>query len=245
MKALLFGLMQGLTEFLPISSSGHLSILNRLMHLDKNIFPFIVLLHVATLLAIVIFFWKDIVAILFQKKMILHIFIITIITGIIGLGIERILKESMENRYVVSLCLLLNALILLGLKNLKTSRTRNNITIKDSITVGVAQAIAVFPGISRSGITISTLLRRGFERKEAFALSFLIAIPAIFGAFMIEFKEIVSMKFSILHISLGFFAALISGLIALFIVKKTLLNQKFKNFGYYCLIISILSLIIK
>ena len=102
----------------------------------------------------------------------------------------------------------------------------------------------MLPGISRSGITIVGALKRGFKAKEAFALSFLMAIPAIVGAFVLKFKQLANSAIPIFAMAGGFVAALLFGLLALYIVRKALLNRRFSNFGYYCIIVSIVFLVI-
>ncbi|MEI8350588.1 MAG: undecaprenyl-diphosphate phosphatase [Candidatus Omnitrophota bacterium] len=244
MKSLLFGLIQGLTEFLPISSSGHLNILNRLVPIDASIFSYIILLHLATLCAVLVFFWKKIIILLSQRTFLLRLFFITLITGVIGLLIKHFLKENMEHKYVVTICLLINAIILFTAKMAAGKRTVTNLSWRDCTLLGFVQGIAVLPGISRSGITIVTALRRGFIAQEAFDISFIMSIPAILGAFLLEAREIRSMPISGIQIAIGSISAFIVGLITLFIVRKVLIAKKFQLFGYYCLFLSIVSIVL-
>ncbi|MDD5584168.1 MAG: undecaprenyl-diphosphate phosphatase [Candidatus Omnitrophica bacterium] len=242
MKFLFFGIVQGLTEFLPISSSGHLYLLKKLFGINENLLASFILLHMATLLAIIIFFWKQILATFFKKKMIAHIIIITLVTVIIALPIKHFFEKFFDAKNLLSLCFLANALLLLGTRKRTAQRTAEEITLKDSVMLGIMQGIAAFPGISRSGITISGSLRRGFKPEDAFNLSFLMAIPTIMGAFLLEFKEL-----SVTHITrgamvLGCVAAFAFGIGALLVVKKTLLSARFNMFGYYSLMLFIASL---
>jgi len=244
MKSLLFGLIQGLTEFLPVSSSGHLNILNRLIPIDASIFSYIILLHAATLCAVVIFFWKKIVSLLRQRGFLLNLIIITLITGGIGLFIKHLLGENMEHKYVVTSCLLINALILFAAKKAAGKRTSTEMNWKDCSLLGLMQGIAVLPGISRSGITIVTALQRGFSPEDAFNMSFIMAIPAILGAFVLEAKEIQSLSMNATHIAIGAICAFIVGLLTLLIVQKILIAKKFQLLGYYCLLLSIVSMLV-
>lgn len=130
------------------------------------------------------------------------------------------------------------------MKDNSNGRTLESIKLKDSLFIGILQGISPLPGISRSGITIIGLLRRGFAKEEAFILSFLMAIPVILGAFTIELKELTVSSFLGPNMIIGFVFAFFSGLFALKIVKRTLIMEKFKNFGYYCLFISLMNLIV-
>jgi undecaprenyl-diphosphatase len=244
MKFLFFGIVQGLTEFLPISSSGHLYILKRLFGLNENLLSFFVILHLATLLAIIIFFYKQIKQTLTKKELLFHILIITCVSGILGLLGKIFLTRFFDSKYLISFALLINGIILLSIRNTTGKKTHQDIKLKDSFILGLLQGIAIIPGISRSGITITGLLKRGFQPKEAFSLSFLMAIPIITAAFLVEIKEILSINVNISSLILSFIAAFLSGILALHIIKKALIKVKFKNFGYYCLLIFLLTLFI-
>lgn len=242
MKLFFLGIVQGLTEFFPVSSSGHLYILKRFFGLANNLLPFFILLHLATLLAIIIFFRRQIKEVFREKNILIHILIITLISAAIGLVVKKYISHFFDYKYVISFSILINALILLKAKNNSLNRQQKDINLKDSFTLGILQGIAVFPGISRSGITISGLLKRGFQAKEAFNLSFLMAIPLILGAFAVEAKEISSLNISLNTLSFSFAAAFFTGIFALSMIKKALIKVKFHNFGYYCLIIFLLTL---
>ena len=243
MKFIFFGIIQGLTEFLPISSSGHLYLLQRLLAIRGDCLPFFVFLHLATLLAIIVFFFKKI-KLLFKTKLLLNVLLITLISGIMGLGIKFYLKELLGNKFLLTFCFLANAGILLSIRLNSRERDIASINFKDSLFLGILQGISPLPGISRSGITIVGLLKRGFKNIEAFTLSFLMAIPLILGAFIVELKELREANFSLQSMSLGFIAAFVFGLLALKIVKKALISEKFKNFAYYSLVIAVVTLLI-
>lgn len=243
MKLILFGVIQGITEFLPISSSGHLLFMQKLLKIEGDYLPFFVFLHLATLLAIVVFFFKKIK--LFSKiKLLLNILLMTLISGIMGLGIRFYLKDLLGSTFMLSFCLFVNAGILLSIRSFAGERSINDMNFKDVLFLGFLQGFSPFPGISRSGITIVGLLRKGFKRSEAFILSFLMAIPLIIGAFFVEFRGLNKSSFSLENMGLGFVAAFVFGLLALGVVRKTLISHKFKNFAYYCLILALLIFII-
>lgn len=244
MKSIFFGILQGLTEFFPISSSGHLYLLQKLLVVEEACLPFFVFLHLATLLAIIVFFFKEI-KLLFKPKLFLDILLITLISGTMGLGIKIYLNEFLGSKFLLAFCFLANAGILFGIRHSSKGRDLSSITLKDSFLLGFLQGISPFPGISRSGITIVGLSRRGFKNTEAFILSFLMAIPLTLGAFVVELKELKEINFSLQSMAGGFMAAFIFGLIALKIVKKALIHDKFKNFAYYSLLMVIAVLLIR
>ncbi|MCF7907712.1 MAG: undecaprenyl-diphosphate phosphatase [Candidatus Omnitrophica bacterium] len=244
MKTIALGITQGLTEFLPISSSGHLYIIKRLLSFSQNLLPFFVLLHLATLLAVVIFLRRDILSVLSKRRILIQLGITTLVTAIIGLAINTFLVGFFENKLWIGLLLIINGLILLSMKKVFGQRNYDTVTTKESLFIGLLQGLAIFPGISRSGITIVGLIGRGFKPKEAFTTSFLMMIPVTLGAFLLKMKELPDLNMSILAASGGFVAAFASGFLALKIVKKVLKSEKFAIFGYYCILVAILSIIV-
>lgn len=243
MKLFFLGIIQGLTEFFPVSSSGHLYLLNRIIGQVQTFLPFIVLLHLATLLSICVFLRKEILSFFFTKKIFVHILIISFIAGGLGLLIANHLESYFADKYWISFFLLFNGGILLIRRKAVKNRSVGDIRLKDSIIFGLLQAIAVFPGISRSGITIVGIMQRGFKPNQAFILSFLMAIPAILGAFILEAPELRASGLPFWGVVSGFTAAFLVGLLALKIVKKSLIINRFQNFGYYCIIVSLVSLL--
>jgi len=243
-KFIFLGIIQGLTEFLPISSSGHLYILERYLDLRQNPLPFFVLLHFATFLAICIFLRKEIISVLTRKNVLIHIGIISVITAVLGLAINYFLSSFFESRYWVPFFLFINGGVLLSTRNVSQNRDSQSINLRDSLVLGVLQGLAVFPGISRSGITVVSLLRQGFKAKEAFSLSFLMAMPVFFGVFLVKLKELANSNMALADMAGGFIAAFFCGLLALAVVKRILIRQKFDKFGYYCIAIAFLSLIL-
>ncbi|MCP4653185.1 MAG: undecaprenyl-diphosphate phosphatase [Candidatus Omnitrophica bacterium] len=244
MESLLFGAVQGISEFLPISSSGHLYVLKRIIGLRANLLPFFVFLHLATLIAIGIFFAGKIKRVFSNDQLRLKILIITLITGFGALIIKIFLGSFFDLKYLVSFCFLANSFILLSKNKNIEFREINEVTLKDSLVLGLFQAIAVFPGISRSGITISILLKRGFRPQAAFDLSFIMAIPIIIIAFLVESKELFTMAIDPLYLASGFICAFIFGLVALKVLERVVLAKKLKHFGYYCLLAFVVSLIV-
>lgn len=242
MKFIFLGIIQGLTEFLPVSSSGHLYIFKKYLNLTQDLLPFFVFLHLATFLSIFVFLRKEIFLLLFQRKVAVNIFIISVITAGLGLLIDHFFQSFFENKYLVPFLLLINGGILLSVRNTSQKREAANIGFKDSLILGVSQGLAVFPGISRSGITIVVLLKRGFKSKEAFSLSFLMAMPVILGVFLLKLKGILNSNIPVPDMFLGFCAAFVFGLLALSLIKRALISEKFSKFGYYCILVSFLGL---
>jgi len=178
MHDILLGALQGLTEFLPISSSGHLGLAHRILGLDSDVLARTVLLHVGTLGAVVTFFFRDIGAYLRQRRLLGYILVVTLITGASGLLIKGFLEPLFGSGAWIGVFLLVNGLVLLTTRRV-TGPGRGRITLLDSVVMGCAQGIAVLPGISRSGATIAALLLRGCDRQEAFRFSFIASLPAI------------------------------------------------------------------
>lgn len=241
LKYIFLGFIQGLTEFLPVSSSGHLLILQRILGIGKEGLALSVVLHLGTSLSLIIFFFKYILATLRNIRLLSLIIIVTIITGIIALAGKDFFERLFNSPRCVAIALTVTGIILIFTKKF-TQAKRNSIGIKDALILGVTQGIAIIPGISRSGITISTLLFRKIDRETSFKFSFLASIPAIFGATLLEAKKIdFALKTNPINFFAGFMVSLITGLISLYILKIIIYRARLYYFGYYCILISILS----
>jgi len=245
LQALILGIIQGLTEFLPVSSSGHLEIGKVILgtELKENII-FTVVVHGATVLSTIIVFWRDII------KLISGLFDFslneeTIYVGKIALSMLPVallgvfFKEEVESLFTgnllfVGLMLFVTAL-LLGFSNFAISRNRS-ITFRDALIIGFAQAVAVIPGISRSGATIATSLLLGNKKDEAAKFSFLMVLVPIIGA---NFVEIISDDFSLVKtettpLIIGFISAFLTGLFACKIMINIVKRGKLIFFAIYC-----------
>ena len=222
--AFFLGIIQGLTEFLPVSSSGHLEIFRNILDanmLGKENLLFTSVLHFATALSTMIVFRKDIFDLIFNiKKNQSKVYILKILIAIFPAGfVGFVFSNHIEKLFVGNLKLVGIMLIITGLMLLLTKiakKKKSKISYLDSLIIGISQAIAIMPGISRSGTTICTSLYLGKEKNESAKFSFLIVIPVIFGAIL---KDVFSgdlfhydIQISILLI--GFFSSLISGFIA-------------------------------
>ncbi|MBN1914069.1 MAG: undecaprenyl-diphosphate phosphatase [Candidatus Omnitrophica bacterium] len=243
LKYIILGIVQGLTEFLPVSSSGHLVILQKVFGLSGQEIAVTVAMHLGTAIATTIFFFKDILAALKDKRLILFIIIVTAVTGVIGLGAKDFFESLFSSVVPVALALFVTAMILFLTKKVATAK-RAGYNIKDALFLGLAQGVAIIPGISRSGITISALLFRKIDRETSFKLSFLVSLPAIFGAALLEARKITSLESAgLMNLAAGFIASLLTGIIALSILRFMVKKAKLHYFGYYCIIIAVITLL--
>ena len=239
--SILLGILQGITEFLPVSSSGHLVIAQSLIpgFIQEGVL-FDVFLHAGTVLAVLYYFRKTLLKL--TSKYLFLIVIATIPAGFIGVFLNSSIEKLFNGGYLVGV-----ALIFTGILNFFTDKAKKGskeISVKNSILIGMAQALAIIPGISRSGSTIFTGTSLGIKRKEAAQFSFLLSVPAIIGANVVQFFKYGSgATGNILFYSAGFIAAFISGVIAIKFVLKFLLAGRFKLFGYYCLALGVVVII--
>ena len=242
-KYILLGIIQGLTEFLPVSSSAHLVILEKLLQMHGNELAITVILHLGTCLALVIFFFKDIIKLLRDIKTILLIAVVTVITGIIGLSGKDFFEGLFISVVPVAFALIATGVILILSKKFIHNH-RQELNVKDAAVLGTTQGIAIIPGISRSGITICTLLFRGMDREASFKFSFLASIPAVLGAAILEARKITHIPGpEIKNFIIGFIFSLLTGILALGIVRAALKNAKLHYFGYYCIFVAIITLL--
>jgi len=242
-ELLILGLVQGLTEFLPVSSSGHLVILSKIFNLSEQIIPVTLVLHLGTCLSLVVFFFRDILKSLRSLKMIFMIIIVTVITGAIGLSGKSFFESLFSSPRIVALGWLITAGVLLATKRFMNAK-RQHLNIKDAVILGLVQGLAIVPGISRSGVTVSALLFRKTDKFTAFQFSFLAAIPAILGAALLESGKInFSIKLNWFYLGGGFVISFVTGLFALWFLKESIRSAKLHYFAYYCAVIAVLTLL--
>jgi len=254
-QAFILGIIQGLTEFLPVSSSGHLALAQHFMGLPQVPIAFDVLLHMATLLAVVYVLFRpinDLVvktykAIVSRKinqipKLLWLLIIGTIPAAILGLLFNDYMDTIFQSVKYFSIGFLITSILLNIASRIKSQeKSLKQMSLMESFKIGIFQAIAIFPSISRSGATISGTLFAGFGVKDAFTFSFLLSIPAILGASILHIKQILYISSSqIPAYFVGFITAAISGYIALLVFRQTLINKKLSIFAYYCMFLSLL-----
>ena len=261
-EAIILGLVQGLTEFLPVSSSGHLAIGKALFGIETADLSFEIVVHAATVLATIIVFWKDIWKLLcglFKFKMNSETrYIILILISMIPVFIVGMFfKDKVEAIFgsgllVVGLALIVTATLLFLSETLKSRRAAlpegedsGKVTWKSALWMGLAQAVAVIPGLSRSGSTIATGLLCGVSRKEVARFSFLMVLVPILGE---AFLDVVGGGFSessvgTLPLILGFLAAFVSGLFACRVMIAIVKKARLKWFAIYCAVVGLACLI--
>lgn len=268
-EAVVLGVVQGLTEFLPISSSGHLVIFQNLFGLKEPIVGFDISVHIGTLIAIITYFFHDIREIIkafirlcfllvkgktswsmlmedYYIKWIVLIIAGSVPTAILGLAFYRISERLFSSVFLVGITLIITGSILWLSRNAKTTvKNIGRFTIMDAVIVGLAQGIAVLPGISRSGSTIAVALFLGIERETAARYSFLLSIPAILGAALLKIKDVSHDPSFNPGITLtGSFISCIVGFLSLkflvFIVKR----GKLHFFSIYCWLAGVTALFI-
>ena len=256
LDSFVLGIVQGLTEFLPVSSSGHLELGKALLgdtSVPKESMILTVVLHFATALSTIVVFRKDILEIIREllkfewnsnTQFILKIIISIIPAALIGVFFETELESLFSNNIVLVGAMLIITGLLLLLAD-RAQNTTKNVNFKNAFVVGIAQAVAILPGISRSGATISTAVLLGIDKTKAARFSFLMVIPLIFGKI---FKDLFSgeltyesAQFS--SLSLGFIAAFLSGLVACTWMIRLVKNSQLKYFAYYCGLVGIIAIL--
>jgi undecaprenyl-diphosphatase len=242
-KYILLGIIQGLTEFLPVSSSGHLVIAQRLLGMSGEGIALSVVLHLGTLVAVIVFFFNDILKLLRDIKSIGLILLVTLITGTIGVLGKDFFEGLFSSPKAVAVSFIITAAILLSTRKFNQAK-KDKVGLKDAVILGFTQAVSIIPGISRSGTTISTLLFRRIKKEECFKFSFLVSIPVILGAALLEARKVYfAMEKDALSLIAGFIFSLLTGIAALGILKLVIQRAKFYYFGYYCIIIAVLTLL--
>ncbi|RKD34490.1 undecaprenyl-diphosphate phosphatase [Thermohalobacter berrensis] len=271
-KVIILAIFQGITEFLPISSSGHLVLLQDLLGIKEGNLFIAVMLHFGTLISILIVYFKDIVGIINEffimiieflkykkinidneyKMLSILIIIGSIPTGLMGIFLGDVFESFYNSTLIVGFALIITGLLLWiaeksssGIKNVK------DMNILDALLIGIFQGLAITPGISRSGSTIVGGLFRGLNKKLATRFSFLLAIPAILGASLIEFYKAISVQTSVVLSNLlvpaiiGIFVSAITGVFAIKLLIRVLEKGKLYYFSVYVWILGIMIILVE
>ena len=282
-KSIIMGIVQGIAEFLPISSDGHLAIMKHILHIETDSgLLFDVLLHFGTLVAIFISFWNDIWELIKEgfgligdffvnagrfarnlssknkveykpvvstpdRKFVMLIIVATIPTGIVGILLKSAVEITNQPLLVPGLCLLLTGLLMLIADRIKSgSKSIADVNYKEAGIIGIAQGLAVLPGLSRSGSTITTALLFGLDKNFAVKYSFIMSIPAVLGAVVIELKDF-SMdtvtQNQLLNYMVGTVVAAIVGFYCIKLLLAVVRGKKFKYFAYYCFAVGAIALV--
>jgi undecaprenyl-diphosphatase len=253
LQAFILGIVQGLTEFLPVSSSAHLILFPWFFGWTDTLIDtltFDVALHAGTLLAILWYFFTDWMELTrgffriitkrrieeFRERLILYIILATIPAALVGLFLEKVVEENFRNPLLISLPLLVVSFLMIYAESRpRPSYLLKRMTLKDSLTIGLAQSLALLPGVSRSGITITTGLLRGYDREAATRFSFLLSTPAIAGAAFLHLRHLFSgAAFQDWPIfAIGFFSSAVSGYLAIAFLMQYLRKHTLNVFASY------------
>lgn len=283
LQSILLGLVQGITEFLPVSSSGHLAILRNLFGIELQDGPFFdVMLHLGTMIAICAVFRKDLIRMLKEsvnmvmdmiynlkilfhnkkeqdarrykkiihnnyRKFTLMVLVSTVPTAVIGYAAQELVNIAGMTLIAPGVCLILNAGLLLIADVVEAGKkVPKDAAYTNAFVVGIAQGLAVMPGLSRAGITILACLLNGFDRRFAVKYSFIMSIPAIIGAMILELTRISAQTTAMSQIAVYLVGAIIAGIIGYVCIRKMLVivrKKQFKGFSLYCLVIGILAIV--
>ena len=258
-EALILGILQGLTEYLPVSSSGHLAIASHFFGIEaEESLMFTVAVHVATVLSTLVMLWKEIDWILKglfkwqindETKYVFNILISMIPVGIVGLFFKDKVEEAFGSGLLVVGAMLLVTAVLLIFSYFAKPRQKEHISLWDAFVIGVAQACAVMPGLSRSGSTIATGLMLGNKKEKLAQFSFLMVIPPILGEALLDIMkaakgEAVMGDISTFALCVGFLAAFLSGCFACKLMINVVKKGKLLYFGIYCAILGVFTILV-
>jgi len=269
-NAIVLGLVQGIAEFLPISSSGHLSIMNNLFDMstiDNGHVFFDVLLHLGTLSSIIVVYWQDL-ANMFREVLgvvnlgplagqrqkhypsarLFLMIVVATFPMLLVLPVKDLLDGLFYKNVFIGIMLILTGCALyISDKMVQGSKTGTNITILDAVIIGLCQCVAAIPGLSRSGITVTAGIATGLRRDFAVKFSFLMSIPAVLGANILSLAEAVQKGIDTASVPaylIGMVAAMISGIMCISVFRRLFDNGKFGGFSYYCWVMGVLAIIL-
>lgn len=282
-ESILLGVVQGITEFLPVSSSGHLAILQNIFHVETNgSMLFDIMLHLGTLVAVFIVYWKDIWSMIKEaifmlgdiflnlrtfilnrihktslkykrivhnnyRKFVVLILVSTVPTGIIGVLGKDLISDASETLLIPGICLLITGVLLLIADLAKEGRKKpKDVSYGNGLIIGAAQGLATLPGLSRSGTTIAACILCGLDRRFAVKYSFILSIPAILGAAVLEIKDVVAEPMEMGQIGIYAVGMVFSAVVGYICIKTMLVvvrNKKFKYFSYYCFIVGVVAIV--
>jgi undecaprenyl-diphosphatase len=267
LQALILGIVQGLTEFLPVSSSGHLVLVPYLLEWqipEEQVFVFDVLVQLGTLVAVLIYFWEDLwtIATAFltsfwkreaynrnEVRLGWYLILATIPAVVLGLLFKDTVEAAFSNPRMTAAFLAFTALLLVGAESFgKRSRTMDQLTWQDALTIGLFQVLALFPGVSRSGATITGGMTRNLDRRGAARFSFLIAVPAMLGAGVlatIDLLKIPDLGSFLAPMLIGFAAAAVVGYLSIHWLLRYLTRNPLYYFAAYLVAVSTLVIVLK
>jgi undecaprenyl-diphosphatase len=250
-EAIILGAVQGLTEFLPVSSSGHLVLLQKIFGISEPVLLFDTMVHAGTLIAVFIVLWGDIRAIVRRivQPLTGYLILATIPTVIVALIFKELIEETFQSAAFLGFSFLFTALVLLVSEyGYRTGSVKPQAAMGwfDALVIGVCQAIAIIPGVSRSGLTLSGALSRRLNRDFAARFAFLLSIPAILGALVLQLKDLVrgeiTLSIGIKPMVAGTLAAAATGFFAIQFMLKFVKARSLRGFALYVAILGILVL---
>ena len=249
LQAIILGIIQGITEFLPVSSSGHLVMVQRIFDIGDSTLLFNVSVHFATLIAVIIAFWDEVVKIIKKPicKMSGLILISMIPAMLVGILFKDLFEDLNQSGLSLGLGFLVTGIILLITSKISIGKKEiDNMKWYDALIIGFAQAIAIVPGISRSGMTMATSLSRKLKKELAVKFAFLMSIPVIAGGFILELLDIYKEGISNVNILPILFGMIFAGVFGFFAIKlfvKLVMKGKLHYFSYYVFVLALLVLI--
>ena len=253
LQTIILGIVQGVAEFLPVSSSGHLVLLAKFFQIKENVVLINLILHVGTAMAVICFFWKDILGIIKNKNFVLvkNLALAFLTTSIFAFAFKDIVEKIFiqgENIIPIAWGFAFTAFVLLLIKKIKNNnKDINSLGALEFVKIGLAQAIAIVPGISRSGMTFFAASKSGANKEDAFRFSFLLSIPTILGAAAIEtltsYKEIAS-GLNIANLMVGLIISFIFGILSLWIFQYLVRQSKLWIFSIYLILLSFFLLVL-
>lgn len=282
LQSIFLGIVQGLTEFLPVSSSGHLAILQNIFHIDTDGgLLFDILLHVGTLIAVITVYHRDIWKMIREtvrmigdvfinlhiwtlnkrhktslkyrrivhnnyRKFVLLLLVSTVPTALIGAAFQTIIEEAAGTLLIPGICLLMTGvLLLIADYSPKGKKLPKDTTYKEGLIIGLVQGFAALPGLSRSGITITAGLLCGMERRFAVKYSFILSIPAVIGAAILEIRAALTETIPVSTLGIYLVGAAVAAAVGYICIKVLLVlvrSNKFRYFAYYCFAAGVLSI---
>ncbi|MCL2589034.1 MAG: undecaprenyl-diphosphate phosphatase [Oscillospiraceae bacterium] len=250
LEAILLAILQGVTDFLPISTSGHLLLFQRIFGHEEGRLTFIIVLHAATLIPVLFVYYNRIRSMVKNpfQKMTLLLILGTVPTVIAALVFGDFIETLFTGNFLPLGFLITATILFITDRQKQGTKNTDEITRKDALCVGLAQAFAIMPGVSRSGSTIAAGVARGVDRESAANFSFLLSIPATIGAVTLELRHVLvgqtEMEFMIsLPVVIGFFVAMIACYISIKVMLKIVVAGKLRYFSYYLVLLAVLILI--
>lgn len=243
-EAVVLSIVQGITEWFPISSSGHLALIQSVFGFQN--LEFDVFLHFASILAVILIFWRDIVGLLDikNKKNVYYIFLIilaVIPAFLFGVLLRDYIVKSFHSLSFIGLFFIFSGLVIYSTRFSRGMKSK--VGVVESLFIGLMQVFALFPGVSRSGMTISSGLFSGLKKQEAIRFSFLLAIPVILGASLAEAPQVFSSGISYWILIISFIVTFLVSLIIIKLLLRILWSDKFWMFGIYDIVLGLIVLV--